>query len=41
MYTYQKVKIGLVVLSFALPLLGAAIGFFGPLGDPIGGVGPG
>jgi len=44
MYTYQKVRIGLAILSFALPLIVAAV--FGlyvrPLdGDPIGGGVPG
>lgn len=40
MYTYQKVMIGLAVLSFALPLIAAAFGIVWPLGDPIGGGGP-
>jgi hypothetical protein len=42
MFTYQKVRIGLAVLTFALPLVAAAFGvYFRPLDDPIGGGGPG
>jgi hypothetical protein len=42
MYTYQKVMIGLAVLSFALPFVAGAFGvFFRPLDDPIGGGNPG
>lgn len=42
MFTYQKVRIGLAILSFALPLVAAAYGVYvRPLGDPIGGGGPG
>lgn len=40
MYTYQKVMIGLAVLSMVVPVVGAAFGLVGPLGDPIGGGGP-
>jgi hypothetical protein len=40
MYTYQKVMIGLAVLSFAIPVIVAAFGVpIGPL-DEIGGGGP-
>jgi hypothetical protein len=42
MYTYQKVMIGLAVLSFAVPIIAAALGVpLGHLDDPIGGGGPG
>jgi hypothetical protein len=42
MYTYQKVMIGLAILSFALPILTAALGvYIRPLDDPIGGGSPG
>jgi hypothetical protein len=42
MYTYQKVMIGLAVLSFALPIMAAAFGvWIRPLDDPIGGGLPG
>ena len=42
MFTYQKVLIGLAVLSFALPILTAALGvYIRPFCDPIGGGCPG
>ena len=43
MFTYQKVMIGLAILSFVLPIALATFGVFvRPLdGDPVGGVGPG
>jgi len=42
MFTYQKVRIGLAILSFALPLVAAAYGVYvRPLDDPIGGGVPG
>jgi hypothetical protein len=40
MYTYQKVMIGLAILSFAVPVIAAAFGVsIRPL-DEIGGGGP-
>ena len=41
MYTYQKLMIGLIALSLAVPILAAAFGVpIGRLDDPIGGGGP-
>lgn len=42
MLTYQKVMIGLAILSVALPIVGVTLGvWIRPLGDPIGGGSPG
>ena len=39
MFTYQKVRLGLLVLAFALPLLAAAFGVYIKPLDEIGGGG--
>jgi hypothetical protein len=39
MFTYQKVRLGLIVLAFALPLLTAAFGVYLKPLDEIGGGG--